>query len=143
MQFVLVDSQVVESYVKVAAVHALIAVDESLRASADFALGMRAIRGSGLELGPAVSSCTLHRRDLFWRRYCALYRSFVAFREFKVYPLESDRRPLVGFTLPLVGSSGADVCAVGVGRGSKIGRVRVRVVLVVDTLVQGNRDSNL
>ena len=58
MQFVLVDSQVVESYVKVAAVHALIAVDESLR-FCRLCAGCEGIRGSGLELGPAVSSCAL------------------------------------------------------------------------------------
>lgn len=53
--FVLVDSQVVESYVKVAAIHA---VDESLRFCGLCAGGV-AIRRSGLELGPEVSSGAL------------------------------------------------------------------------------------
>jgi len=91
MQFVLADSQVVESYVKVAAVHALLSMKDC--ASADSALGVRRSEDLGSSWDQRSRAVLFWRRDLFWRRCWglrALYSGFVAFREFKMYPPESD-----------------------------------------------------
>ena len=110
-------------------------------ASADSALGVRRSEDLGSSWDQRSRAVLFWRRDLFWRRYWglrALYSGFVAFREFKMYPLESDRRPPSRFH---VASRGGRRSPMGLplepGRGSKLGRVHVRVVLVVDTLVRG------